>query len=504
MTSFGDTWNRPWSGSVELAQWYYIGRGALAHEDWPAAQTAFTNAAAQLRDSAEWGLLWLCHIGLATMSWRAENGAAALEHAREAHVLADRLDRPWAQIWSLWVLGHLYAGQHQLVEAGVCFNAAHDLLDVQDEDRQMMHHLTAVAAMQCTITDGRAEIQADRLFGLAQLSLRIGKRHGLPLEALAGLERAPRLTRSTAVGESGAGWGPIEWLRNILPRPEPLPVATSLPDTLKSELPAAAEPAQTNPDSPPDLRAYCLGHFEIWIGQTLVTQWAGSKSKNLLKLLLAAYPAMIPASSLMAKLWDGVDEELARQRLHTAISDLRRVLKAARHEAGGLIIAQNGSYGLDPRARIWIDTLEFSRFQRAGLHYEQAGRLDDAQAALREAVALYRGEYLEEDLYEDWPLEQRERLKSDYLTLLSTLGQWAFRAGDYAACLSWGRLTLECDPCREDTHRLLMRCYSRSGQRSMALRQYRLCADALRRELDAIPEIESEELYRRLQQGQEI
>jgi DNA-binding SARP family transcriptional activator len=107
-------------------------------------------------------------------------------------------------------------------------------------------------------------------------------------------------------------------------------------------------------------------------------------------------------------------------------------------------------------------------------------------------------------VYEDWPIEQRERLKSEYLTLLTRLCMGAFRDGDYVACLSWGHRMVECDSCREDAHRLLMRCYSRLGQRTMALRQHRLCADALRRELDAIPEAETEEIFRRLQQGQEL
>jgi DNA-binding SARP family transcriptional activator len=254
----------------------------------------------------------------------------------------------------------------------------------------------------------------------------------------------------------------------------------------------------------PDLRAYCLGNFELWLGHSLITQWAGTKSKSLLKLMLAAFPSQVPATSLMDAMWPGVEEDLARQRLHTAISELRRVLRTTQPEAGNLIISQGGCYGIDPQARIWIDTLEFERARRAGEQYEQIGRMDLAADSLRAAVAIYRGEFLEEDIFADWPLEQRERLKSDYLTLLTRLGQWAFSAGDYDACLRWGRMTLECDPCREDAHRLLMRGYSRMGQRAMALRQYRQCVDALRRELDALPEAESDALYRLLQQGQEI
>lgn len=500
MFSFADSLGRPRASTADTARWYYQGRGALAHEDWDAAQAAFAHAAAQLREGAEWSLLWLCHIGLATLAWRAEDGAAALEHAREAHVLADRLGGTWPRLWGLWLLGHLYAGHAMLAEAAACFGAVEELLSAGgDDDEQTLRHLAAVAAMQCRADGAAPELLAERLFALAHLSLRIGKRQGLPLEALEGLAAAPRLLRESARGDA-LGRGPIEWLRSLLPAPE----AARPPAQLAPRAPAqgAAEPSAGA--AQPDLRAYLFGRFELWVGHSLVTQWAGSKSKTLLKLLLAAHPAPLPAASLMATLWDGVDEELARQRLHTAISDLRRALRAVRPEAGALIVSQSGGYGLDPRATVWIDTAAFSRAQRAGLHYEQAGRPDEARAALQEAVALYRGEYLEEDVYDDWPIEQRERLKSEYLALLARLAHWAFREGDYEACIGWGQLTIECDPCREDTHSLLMRCHSRLGQRAMALRQYRQCADALRRELDAIPAPETDELYRRLQQGQEL
>jgi DNA-binding SARP family transcriptional activator len=502
VTSSADVYIKPRTGSAEFSKWYYLGRGALAHEDWREARAALAQATAQLRESDECSLLWLSYIGLTTLAWRAEDGTAAIEHARAAHALADRLEGGWARIWSLWLLGHLYAGQQHRAEAGACFSAAIRLLDARDQDQQMMGHLAAVAAMQCAAEGPPPERLAERLFCLLQLSISVGKRHGLPLEALDGLDGVPPLLHAVARGDTGAGRGPIAWLPSILPRAEDQgPPRTAAPD--HALMPEADLP-HADDDCAPDLRAYCLGRFEVWVGETLVTQWAGSKSKTLLKLLLASYPAMVPASSLMSLIWSGVDEDLARQRLHTAISDLRRALKATRPDAGSLIVSQNGSYGLDPQANIWVDSMEFGRFQRAGLHYEQVGRHDEAHTAFRKAVVLYRGDLLAEDVYEDWPIEQRERHKSEYLTLLTRLSLGAFRAGDYVACLSWGHRTVECDSCREDAHRLLMRCYSRLGQRAMALRQYRLCADALRRELDAIPEAETEEIFRRLQQGQEL
>jgi DNA-binding SARP family transcriptional activator len=54
---------------------------------------------------------------------------------------------------------------------------------------------------------------------------------------------------------------------------------------------------------------------------------------------------------------------------------------------------------------------------------------------------------------------------------------------------------LEKDRCDEDTHRLLMECFVRLGQRARALRQYGLCEQALRQEHDMTPSPETRALY---------
>jgi len=51
-----------------------------------------------------------------------------------------------------------------------------------------------------------------------------------------------------------------------------------------------------------------------------------------------------------------------------------------------------------------------------------------------------------------------------------------------------GALVVQRDPCREDAHRRLMRCFTRQGQPHLALRQYQACVDALDHELGVDPD----------------
>jgi DNA-binding SARP family transcriptional activator len=50
----------------------------------------------------------------------------------------------------------------------------------------------------------------------------------------------------------------------------------------------------------------------------------------------------------------------------------------------------------------------------------------------------------------------------------------------------------------EEAHRYLMLCFSKMGHRSQAIRQYDYCRQRLWRELELLPELETEKLYQGL------
>jgi DNA-binding SARP family transcriptional activator len=49
-----------------------------------------------------------------------------------------------------------------------------------------------------------------------------------------------------------------------------------------------------------------------------------------------------------------------------------------------------------------------------------------------------------------------------------------------------------------------MRCHARQGQQNLALRQYQICAEALRSELDVEPSPATAELYGRIRRREAV
>jgi DNA-binding SARP family transcriptional activator len=75
-----------------------------------------------------------------------------------------------------------------------------------------------------------------------------------------------------------------------------------------------------------------------------------------------------------------------------------------------------------------------------------------------------------------------------YRRVLIRLADAAFAAEAFDEALAYALDVLAHDPCREDAHRLVMRCHVRLGERSQAVRQYETLKAILRSELDADPE----------------
>ena len=96
-------------------------------------------------------------------------------------------------------------------------------------------------------------------------------------------------------------------------------------------------------------------------------------------------------------------------------------------------------------------------------------------AGAEEAVSLYRGDFLEEDLYEDWAADLREQARSHYAGALRTLA--AAATGDEAIRLHL-RL-LELDRWDADAHLALIAQLEADGRHGEAQRRRRVYEAAM-------------------------
>jgi DNA-binding SARP family transcriptional activator/tetratricopeptide (TPR) repeat protein len=216
------------------------------------------------------------------------------------------------------------------------------------------------------------------------------------------------------------------------------------------------------------LRARLLGGLDLRIGDRRLPELDSARAESLLAYLLLHREAPQQRQHLAFTLWPDSTEPQARTNLRHVLHNLRRALP----DADRFIGVGQRTLQWRPDAPLWLDVAVF----------EQAvaeGRLD-------EAVETYAGELLEGS-YDEWLLDERERLGQIHLDALERLAQQLEEQGRLGDAIRYSERLRRQDPLREEAYRALMRLHDASGDRAAALRTYHVCATTLVRELGVEP-----------------
>lgn len=236
-----------------------------------------------------------------------------------------------------------------------------------------------------------------------------------------------------------------------------------------------------------------LGSPEVWLDGQAVTGFRSGKARALLYYLAVSGRAQ-PRSVLAGLFWGGVAENHARRSLTMTLSNLRQLL-------GGHLDIARETVALDANSPTWLDVAVFE----AGV---AAAPEDQNIDQLKQAIALYRGDFLEgfylhdAPEFEQWVLVERTRLRERVLQALHLLADHLAAHGDLPQAIETMRRLLALEPWREEAHRYLMLLLARDGQRSAALAQFEICRQMLADELEVEPGAETIALYEQIRAGE--
>jgi DNA-binding SARP family transcriptional activator len=235
-----------------------------------------------------------------------------------------------------------------------------------------------------------------------------------------------------------------------------------------------------------------LGSFRIIKDGSSLTLRPGGKVEQLMASLVLRGRYGVPREELLEEIWPSSDIGQARQSLNSLAYWLHRRLGDAL-DGRPPIVRRDGHYLLNTDVGIAVDVVEFEAAVEAGARLDEAGDIQGAIESYNGAVGFYAGDLAAgTDIHQ---LLERERLRARYLSTLAKLSDRYFAMGDYRRSLQYALELLGTDPCREDAHRIAMRCFVRFGERAQALRQYQVCRRVLEMEFQAPPEEATEALF---------
>lgn len=226
---------------------------------------------------------------------------------------------------------------------------------------------------------------------------------------------------------------------------------------------SSARPLESRQDS--GATAMCLlGNFSLSIaGGT--TSIAASAQRLLALLALRGTQRRVFVAGM---LWPDVREERALTRLRSTLWRLRQICPE-------LLTADELTAGLGPDVE--VDARKMVDFARSVAAAEVAP--SGLSAAFHHLVDC-------EDLlvgwYEDWVLEERERLGQLRVQALEILSSQLVAVGRYAEALEAAMTAVRLDPLRESTHRSVMRVYLAENNPASARRQFERYRSILRGE----------------------
>ena len=258
----------------------------------------------------------------------------------------------------------------------------------------------------------------------------------------------------------------------------------------------------------PQLQLNLLGPLHIMLdGVSLAFRY--EKVRALLAYLAAEADRPHTRSELAGLLWPDSPEVDARRNLSQALFQLRQTIGDADQATPWLIVTRD-TLQFNTAADQQVDVSEFDRLLAAcAAHTHEA--IDTCPACaqrLEQAVALYRGDFLQhfqiDDslAFEEWTIFKREGLHRRALEALDQLTAYHAQRGAHDEARRYAQRQLDLEPWREEAHRQVMQALAASGQRSAALAQYEVCRKILLEELGVEPAAETKTLYERLKRAE--
>ena len=215
----------------------------------------------------------------------------------------------------------------------------------------------------------------------------------------------------------------------------------------------------------------------------------GARPKQVLEILLAARGHRVPTDRIAELLWGEERPKDVAASIQTFVSVLRRHLVVDREHARELVVTEQEAY----RFATDLVELDLDRFDQL---LERSSREPTRQArrSLAQALALVRGEVLEDEPYALWADDLRGSYQGRVLGARLEAADCALAERDFDDALVHSEAAVALDRFSERAHRTAMLALYALGRQHDALARYRMLRSLLADELGLDPTPETRAL----------
>lgn len=219
--------------------------------------------------------------------------------------------------------------------------------------------------------------------------------------------------------------------------------------------------------------------------------------RRLVRVLASRRGEFVSRDFLVDALWPGGGPADPGANLRVLVTLARKVLGPRAQ-----IQSASGGYTFAGGAGCRIDTEEFLQRAQAATHLLEQGRHEPALREFRAGLALWRGEPLAEDAFEDWSREFRSRLLLVHLHALEGAAHAALSVGAATEAVGLAGRAATSEPLRERSNSLFIQALAAAGDAARALQAYDDFRRLLAEELGLDPSNEIQQIQSRILRGE--
>ena len=251
----------------------------------------------------------------------------------------------------------------------------------------------------------------------------------------------------------------------------------------------------------PPLRIETLGAFRLFRGDSLMEEdeWDRSQPKKLLKTILSYGGERIPKEIIIDELWPEESPRVAERNFKTTLQRLRKSLEPfIDKDFGSSYIHLHDNIVFLDAELCHVDADRFLSLLKMADEKQKKGDEKEAFPLYAEALEIYKGDFLPDEIYAPWADKKREELRVKYIELLNKMARLHERQGALKKAVDCYKKAIQADPLIEESYQKLMSFHSSKGMYNEALRTYEDCKKALKRELKTQPDSTTTGIYKKI------
>ncbi len=235
-----------------------------------------------------------------------------------------------------------------------------------------------------------------------------------------------------------------------------------------------------------------LGSLDVSLGR-MALQFPNGRQRTVLAMLLMQEGNLVSLDRITEGIWGEDPPVTAKGQIHTCISALRRQLR--RFGEDHVIVTSLVGYTIHLPTES-LDSAVFRRMVNSGRELAAAGKIGDAAAELRAALALWRGPAVASDVESGLVRTMAIRLEEEQIRTTEECIELELRLDRHHELVAELSELVRAYPLRESLRALHMLALYRSGRQADALESFQEIRAILSEELGLEPSDQLDRLHR--------